>query len=477
MAVMVPRGPAGYVERVAAWRRSEFLGLLRLAGPLVLAQLAQNGLGFVDTLMVGRLGPGALAAMALGATTFFTTSIVTSSVLFSVGPLVAQAVGAGRRDEAGQVASQALWLALVFSVPGLVVFNTIGPLLAGLGLEPETARLAAGYLRAISFGYPFYLAFQALRGFLEGNGDAKPIMVIAFLGVALNVGLCEVLIFGHLGFPALGVVGTGFATATVYGVMFALVLLLVSWRYPERRVVPGMRRLRPDLMREVVRVGWPIGMTTGLEVGLFSVSALLMGRFGDDVLAAHQVAMQSASMTFMIPLGMAIATGVLVGQAAGRGDGLAVRRTGFMGLTVAVAAMALAALLFRFAPRLVIGLYTDVAEPANEAMVAVAVAFLSIAALFQLFDGVQVTAVGALRGLKDTRVPMLYTLVSYWLVGMPSGLALAFWAGVGPRGLWFGMVAGLATSAVLMTTRFARRTRPAPAGPGELLSARQGAVR
>ncbi len=463
--------------RVVAWRRSEFVGLVRLAAPLVLAQLAQNGLSFVDTLMVGRLGPGALAAMALGATTFFTTSIVSSSVLFAVGPLVAQAVGGGRRDEAGHVASQALWLALVFSVPGLLIFNTIGPLLQGLGLEPETARLAAGYLRAISFGYPFYLAFQALRGFLEGHGDAKPIMGIAFLGVALNVVLCEVLIFGHLGFPALGVIGTGFATATVYTVMFALVLLLVSWRYPERRVVAGMRRLRWPLLRELVRVGWPIGMTTGLEVGLFSVSAVLMGRFGDDVLAAHQVAMQSASMTFMVPLGMSIATGVLVGQAAGRGDTAAVRRTGFMGLTVAVGVMLVAAALFRFAPRLVIGLYTDVSQPGNAAMIAVAVGFLSIAALFQLFDGVQVTAVGALRGLKDTRVPMLYTLVSYWLVGMPLGLWLAFAVGVGPRGLWYGMVAGLATSAVLMTTRFARRTRAVGAAPAEPVPATTRAVR
>lgn len=443
-------------------RRGEFGRLVRLAAPLVLAQLAQNGLSFVDTVMVGRLGPGALAAMALGATTFFTTSIITSSVLFAVGPLVAQAIGGGRREEAGQVASQALWLALLFSVPGMVIFNTIGPLLGGLGLEPETARLASGYLRAISFGFPFYLLFQALRGFLEGNGDARPIMGIAFLGVVLNIALCEVLIFGHLGFPALGVVGTGFATGTVYFVMFGLALLLVTHRYPDLRLLGGMRTFRPALIRELVRVGWPIGFTTGLEVGLFSASALLMGRFGDDTLAAHQVAMQSASMTFMIPLGMAIATGVLVGQAAGRGDEAAVRRMGFMGIGVAMGVMTLTAALFHFAPAVVIGLYADISNPANGPMMAMAVSFLSIAAVFQLFDGVQVTAVGALRGLKDTRVPALYTLVSYWLVGMPLGLLLAFRMGVGARGLWFGMVAGLATSAVLMTTRFARRTGGGP---------------
>ncbi len=444
---------------VFAPRKSEFLGLLRLAAPLVFAQLAQNGLGFVDTFMVGRLGPGALAAMALGATTFFTTSIVTSSVLYAVGPVVAHAIGAGRRDEAGHVASQALWLALAFAVPGLIIFNTIGPLLYLFGLEPETAALAAGYLRAISFGFPFYLGFQALRGFLEGNGDARPIMFIAFFGVALNVLLCEALIFGHFGLPALGVVGTGYATATVYFVMFVLLAALVTWRYPKAAVLKGMRHLELRVMRELVRVGWPIGFTTGAEVGLFSLSALLMGRFGEDMLAAHQVAMQSASMTFMVPLGMSIATGVLVGQAAGRGDFAAVRRTGFMGIFVAVGFMVLTASLFAFAPRYVIGIYADLNNPANATMIATAAGFLGIAALFQLFDGVQVTAIGALRGLRDTRMPMLLTIVSYWVVGVPTGLLLAFRLGIGPRGLWFGMVAGLATSAVLMTIRFSRRSR------------------
>ncbi|MDT3681496.1 MAG: MATE family efflux transporter [Truepera sp.] len=444
---------------VFAPRKSEFLRLLRLAGPLVLAQLAQNGMSFVDTFMVGRLGPGALAAMALGATTFFTTSIVTSSVLFAVGPVVAQAIGAGRRDEAGHVASQALWLAVVFAVPGIVIFHSIGPLLYLFGLEPETAALAAGYLRAISLGFPFFLGFQALRGFLEGNGDARPIMYIAFFGVALNVLLCEALIFGHFGLPALGVVGTGYATATVYLVMFVLVAALVTWRYPKQAVLRGMRHLEFQVMRELVRVGWPIGFTTGAEVGLFTLSALLMGRFGEDILAGHQVAMQSVSMTFMVPLGMSIATGVLVGQAAGRGDDAAVRRMGFMGILAAIGFMTLTACLFAFAPRYVIGIYASLDDPTNASMIATAAGFLGIAAIFQLFDGVQVTAIGALRGLRDTRMPMLYTIFSYWLVGVPVGLLLAFKLGFGPRGLWFGMVAGLATSAVLMTVRFARRSR------------------
>ncbi len=444
---------------VVAARRSEFLGLLRLAAPLVLAQLAQNGLSFVDTLMVGRLGAGALAAMALGGSFYFTTGVITSSVLYAVGPVVAQAIGAGRRAEAGHAASRALWLAVALSIPGLVIFNAIGPVLVRFGLEPETARLAAGYLRAISFGFPFYLGFAALRGFLEGHGDARPIMYIAFFGVALNVVLCEVLIFGHLGFPALGVIGTGYATATVYTVMFALVAALVVWRYPRQRVFAGMADVRPRMLGELVRLGWPIAFTTGMEVGLFSLSSLIIARFGDSVLAAHQVAMQSASMTFMVPLGVAIATGVIVGQAAGAGDMAKVRRTGFMGIGVAVGFMLCSATFFLVAPRFVIGLYTDVDAPGNAAMAAAAIGFLSIAALFQLFDGVQVTAIGALRGLKDTRMPMLLTLVSYWVVGMPLGLLLAFRLGVGAKGLWYGMVAGLVASAVLMSTRFARRSR------------------
>ena len=442
---------------------TELKHLLVVAAPLVLAQLAQNGMSFVDTLMVGRLGTTALAGIALGSTVLSTVYIMSAAVLLSVGPQVAQAVGAQRYDDAGRAARQGLWLALLISLPGILIFTNAEALLRALGMEPTTAAAAGGYLRAIAYGFPAAVGFTAMRGFLEGHGDTRPIMFIALAGVGLNVFVNDTLIFGKYGFPALGLVGTGFATSTVYTFMFLLAAGLVSWRYGRYRVFAGLRT--PDLatMAELFRVGWPISLTLGFEVGLFSAAALVMGRFGEAALAGHQIALQSASMSFMVPLGVAIATGVRVGQAAGRNDPVGVRRAGSVGIAVAAAFMVMAATVFWTVPRSVIGLYLRLNDPDNAATIAFAVRFLAVAGLFQVADGIQVAASGALRGLKDTRVPMLLTLVAYWFLGLPVGLVLAFPLGVGPRGLWFGLATALALAAVMLTARFARSTRPAPA--------------
>jgi len=443
---------------MAAWRR-EFRDLGLLAAPLVLAQLAQNGMSVVDTLMVGRLGARELAGIALGGATFTFVFIVCMGVLFAVGPMVAQAHGARRPVETARAARQGLWMALMLSVAGVVVFVRSGPLLILAGQDPVTAGESAAYLRAMAWGFPFALGFTALRGFLEGHGDTRPILVVAAIGVALNVAANDVLMFGRLGFPALGLVGTGYATSVVYAVMALVIAAYIRGRYRSHRVFLGMRH--PDLatLRELVRVGWPISLTLGFEVGLFWLTALLMGRFGEAALAGHQIALQSASTTFMVPLGVSIAAGVRVGQAAGRGDANGVVRGGLSGMALSALVMACAAALFWGAPDAVIGLYMPVKAPANAAVVAFARHFLAIAAIFQVFDGTQVAASGALRGLKDTRTPMLLTAVAYWVVGVPVGIGLAFGAGVGSSGLWYGLVAGLATAAILLATRFARLVR------------------
>ncbi len=435
--------------------------LLTLALPLAVAQLAQNAMGFVDTLMVGRLGPTALAGMALGATTFSTLFVILMAVLLAVSPLVAHAVGARREGEPARITRQALLMALLLSLPGMAACFATEPLLHALGLPTGAANLAGEYLRAVALGLPFALGFMALRGFYEGQGDARPILVIALGGVALNVFFNDMLVFGRYGLPALGVAGTGYATTLVYLAMFGAVALLARWRYAGAALFRGFSKVEPRIIREILRLGWPISITLGLEVGLFSVTSFVMGGFGDAVLAGHQIAMQSSSMTFMIPLGIATATAVLVGQAAGRGDPAAVRRAGLLGIKLATGFMCLSALLFWLAPRFVIGLYVDVADPVNAALIGHAVSFLAIAAMFQLVDGMQVAAAGALRGLKDTRVPMFLTLVAYWGVGLVSGLILAFGLGFGPRGLWFGLVAGLSVAALLLTSRFLRFSRRA----------------
>lgn len=452
--------------------RRELQALLTLAGPLVLAQLAQTSLSFVDTVMVGRLGQGALAGIAVGGVLFAFTVIVSSGVLYAVGPLASQAHGAERPDQVAAAVRQGLWLALLLSAPGLLMFGFAEPLLLALGQEAAPTEAAAGYLRAMMWALPSVLLGVPLRGFLEAMADSRPIMVIALLGVGLNVPANIALMYGYWGFPALGLVGTGYASALVYALMLVGLALYIRLRYSRYGIFEGLRRPDPATLGELVQVGVPIGMTAGFEVGLFGAAALLMGVIDAVQLSAHQIAIQSASVTFMVPVGISLATAVRVGHAVGRRDPDGVRRAGLLGAALCVVAMVLSASLFRFAPGLVIGLYLDPAAPENAELVRYAAAFLGVAALFQVVDGLQVSMASALRGLKDTRRPMLLTLIAYWLVGMPVGVWLAFGVGLEGRGLWLGLVAGLTLAALLLSLRFWQRLREvpgslvAPAGSG-----------
>lgn len=436
---------------------AELKGLLTVAAPLVLAQLAQNGMSFIDTVMVGRLGAIPLAGLALGAVAFSFVYLLAMALIMAVSPVVAQAVGAGDHALAAKSARHGLILAGLLSVPVILIVTNLVPVLKLTGQEPVVLAGAGEYLRVVAFGLPGALALVALRGFLEGNGQTRPIMFIVGTGVLFNAGLNEVLIFGRLGAPALGLTGAGLATSVTYTLMAVAAALVISSGYGHLRLFRGWT-LDGRLMRELLALGWPISLTLGFEVGLFAATALIIGTFGGEPLAGHQIAMQLTSMSFMVPLGVSIATGVRVGQAVGRGDLEGVRRAGWLGVAVAASFMLLTACLYIFAPRLVTSIFIDVTDPANLAVVRYAATFLTMAGAFQLFDGVQVAAVGALRGLKDTRIPMLITLLSYWVVGFVIGLVCAFGLDMGPRGMWFGLIAGLACAAVLLTLRFRART-------------------
>ena len=452
---------------MVAAARTQLGALLRVAAPLVLAQLAQVGMSFIDTLMVGRLGAGALAGIALGSLVFQYVLIVALGVLSSVNPLVAQAQGRGDRDGVARAARQGLWLATLLALPGVALYTLAPPLLLAMGQEPEVVVQGGAYLQAVSWGLWPALLFAALRGLLEGMADTRPILAITLLGVGLNIVANEALMFGRWGAPALGLVGTGYATSAVFTLMFVATVGYLLWRHRDYRIFRGLQRPDPGSLRELVRVGWPLGMRLGFEVGLFAVTGLLMGLFGRVALAGHQIALQSASVAFTLPSGVAIATSVLVGQAVGRGDRLGARRASVVGIAVGVAITGVAALLFWFTPRFVIGLFIDVGAAENAALVAFGSAFLTFAAAFQLFDGLQVCAAGALTGFKDTRVPMLIAMVAYWLVGVPSAVLFAFVLGLEGRGLWLGLVLGLATAALLLLVRIARVSAPVPAGGGD----------
>ena len=439
--------------------RREFSNLFKLALPLVLAQVAQNTMSFVDTLMVGRLGNEALAGIALGSTTFTFVFLILSGVILAVGPLVSQAHGANTPEEAGRAVRQGLWLGALLFVPAFILFRNAEPLLLALGQAPDTAEMSGNYLRAISWGLLPGFWLTALRGLLEGLSVTRPIMIISFFGVGLNILVNNALMFGRWGFPALGLVGTGYASSIVYTLMFLAGAVYVSLRFGRYQTFSRLRTPDPGMLRELLVVGVPISLTLGFEVSMFATVTFLMGLLGSAQLAAHQVALQSASVTFMVPLGLSIATSVRVGQAIGRGDVAGARLAGWVGIGVSVATMIASALLYWLAPRFVIGLYLDLGDPENAAVIAFATTFFAFAAMFQLFDGLQVSAAGALRGLKDTRVPAFITLVAYWLIGISSGAYLCFGLGLGGRGLWSGLVLGLATASALLVWRFYAVTR------------------
>lgn len=446
------------MEKQQHGTRREIGATLALAGPVVAAQLAQISMGFVDTVMVGRLGSEALAGVALGNTIFFFVLVVCMGVVMAVGPMVAQAYGAGEVEPIGRSVRQGLWLGLVLTVPAFLLLWNIAPVLRWLGQAETTVEGAAGYLRAIVWGALPFLWFMALRSFIEGISRPLSVTAITFVGVGLNIGANYVLMFGKLGFPALGLVGTGWASTCVFWFLF-LALTAFIQAQPSLRgygIFTELRRPDGDYFRALFRIGWPIGVSLGIESGLFTTTAILMGWLGTAALAAHQVALQCAAFTFMVPLGVGIAASVRVGQAAGRGDAAGVRRAGWVGIGLAACFMLGGALLFWTLPEAIVSLYLDLDDPANADVVRLAVTLLGIAAVFQLFDGIQVSAAGALRGLKDTRVPMLIGFVAYWVIGLSAGVLLGFGLGWGAPGLWWGLVTGLAAAALLLSLRFRR---------------------
>lgn len=431
---------------------------LHLAGPVVAGMLAQNSMGFIDTIMVGRLGSGPLAAVALGNTIFYFIALVCMGIVMAVGPMVSHAYGAGAHEPIERSVRQGLWLALLLTIPAFAIVWNIVPFLRLTGQAEETIRGTQAYLRAVSWGFLPMLWFTALRSFVEGLSRPLPVTVITFLAAGLNVVGDYVLIYGKLGMPRMGLVGSGVATAGVLWFMF-LALAVYTRRYPALRVYRIFDHFRrPDrtYFRELFRIGWPIGVSYGLESGLFSITAVMIGSLSTVALAAHQIALQSAAFTFMVPLGIGIATSIRVGQAAGRGEALAVQRAGYAGMVLAVVFMTCSAILFWTVPEAVVGLYMDVRDPANAGVVQIAVTLLGVAAVFQVFDGLQVSAGGSLRGLRDTRVPMMIGFLAYWVLGLSAGYVLGFVLGRGAVGLWWGLVFGLASAAVMLTWRFRR---------------------
>jgi multidrug resistance protein, MATE family len=426
----------------------ELRGLLLLAGPIVVNQLGQVGMSTADTIMVGPLGAQPLAAVGLGSAIHHFVLLLTTGVVMGMVPLVSQAFGAADRAACARVFVQGCWVALALSLPVMVSLLFGREISLLVGQDERVAELTGSYLRALVAGIPPALLFVAARQYLEGMGHATAPMVVTFVGLAVNVAANRVLIYGVEGWvPALGVVGSGWATTLVRWTMLAGIatFVLVHKSLPSLRV--SLRPVRAELTR-ILTVGGPVGAQFGLEMGLFSFAAIMMGWLGAVELAAHQVTLNIAATTFMVALGTSLAGSIRVGQHIGGLRPRAIHRAVVGTYMLATGFMLCCAVLFVMMPRGLIGLYTPHAD-----IIELGSRLLLVAAAFQLFDGAQVAGVSVLRAAGDTRGPMMLAAVGYWGIGLPLGYLLAFQAGMGPVGVWIGLSAGLAAVALLLLLR------------------------
>ena len=432
---------------------AEIRRTMHLATPVIIGQLAVFSMNFVDTVMAGRLPDKeiALAALGIGGAVWSAMLMFVLGTLMVVQPSVAQLDGAQMKSEAASQTRQALWIALVLGVPfwGLCYFSE--PLLTWFRIDTVIVSPAAGYLRAISWGAPGLSLVFLLRFFSEGTGNTWPTMFYGVAGALLNVPLNYVMMFGKLGFPALGTVGCGYATSIVIWLQFLLLVLYIG-KHRHYRPFALMSHLeRPDWQKiwSLLKVGLPIAVAIFVEGSLFVGAALLIGRLGPVPAASHLIAINFSALMFMIPIGLSSAVSIRVGNAIGRKDMEAARYAGLIGIVIILGFQTVSFTGMLLFPELIVRIYTD-----DPVVAPLAVSLLFYAAIFQYPDGLQMVAAGTLRGYKDTRMPMLYMVISFWIVGMTLGYNLTFGQEMGPAGMWIGMIAGLTVAAGLMLLRF-----------------------
>lgn len=447
-------------RRSAPWTLvNELSALLRLAGPLIAAHAGYQLMSFVDSAMVGRLGDVPLASVGIGNSIFVAITLAGAGCVFGMDALVSQAVGGAREAEARCILWQGLRVAAVAGVPLTLVLATAPMGLEWAGVDPATAASTRHFLWARLPNLGAFLAYAAYRSYLQAHGRTRAIVVATIAANVVNALGNAILVYGDgaliavglpgLGLPALGVTGSGLATSLAALVALAILAsdsaaLPVSHQADDRRLVPA-------IVRKIFRLGFPVGFQLFAEVGILAVIGILAGRMGANAAAGHQVALTLEALTFTVTLGIANATMVRVGWAVGRRSApWTVRRAGFSGLAVAAAFMALCALAFLLAPASIARLITD-----DPAIIATAVPLVMIAGAFQIFDGAQVVAAGALRGGGDSRTPFAATVVGHYLIGLPVAAFLGFGASLGTVGLWWGMCAGLAAVALILVPRFA----------------------
>lgn len=447
----------------ALWKE-EVVALLRLGLPLVATQVTQYAVLVIDAVMIGALGKDPLAAALLGTTLYFIAWLFGFGPVSAVAPVIAQAVGErpNRRARINIAVRMGLWASVLVSLPlifALVVFSESALLL--VQQPPYLAAMAAPYIAALSLGLPFALGLIVLRNLVSSLSKPNSALVFVILVTAANTFLNWVFIYGNLGAPRLELVGAGIASFLANGLGFLAFLIWAHYSRAFRRFELLRNFWKPHFgqLKDLFVIGLPIGVMVAFEGGLFNAGVFIMGMFGGSALAAHKIAVDVASMTFMVALGLSLAGVVRVGLAAGAGNIKQVRRAGYSTIAVAAVCQGIFAFGMAIFPRPIISIFIDLHDPDNAVAVEQAVTFLRIAAVFQIFDAIQVAAAHALRGLKDTRIPMLLAGFSYWAIGFPACWLLAFHTPLEGVGVWWGFVLCLFTASVVMTLRFWLMTR------------------
>ncbi|WP_127524248.1 MATE family efflux transporter [Mesorhizobium sp. Z1-4] len=434
-----------------------------LALPMILTNLAQMSMTTTDVIMMGRLGPQSLAAGALGGNLYFGPMMLGLGLMLATSPMIASELGRNRHSvrDVRRTVRQGLWLAVAASIPLWFFLWHGGAVLAWMGQDPQLSVMAGAYIRAMLWAtLPFY-GYIVLRNFISALERPGWALAIVLVAVSFNVFANWCLMFGNLGFPRLELVGAGIATTTSNILMFAGMALVVSLEKQFRRYRLFGRFWRPDWPRfvQLFKLGAPIAGILAFEVSIFNAATFLMGLIGPVALAAHAIAIQIASVSFMVPMSIGQAVTVRVGRAYGARNPDAVSLAGWTAFVIGVSFMALTALVMLLLPRLLIAAFIDTDDAANAAVVATAVTFLSLAALFQIVDGAQAVTSGMLRGLHDTAKPMVLAAIGYWGLGLPLSYILAFPAGMNGVGVWLGLFFGLAAVAVMLVVRWMRRDR------------------
>jgi MATE family multidrug resistance protein len=425
----------------------DFRQLFALAVPVVFVQIGLMAMGVVDTMIMGRVSAEGLAGAAIGNIYTYTLGTFGYGMLMSLDPLVSQAVGAKDEPSVVRAFQRGIVIAVVLGVCAVFAILPVESVLRALGQPDVIVRVATPFVHVQAPGMFAFFLFIALRQTLTALGHLRPMVYTIVIANLLNGVLCWSLVFGHFGLPPMGAVGAGLAT-TVARWSMLLMLSIFGWQWIRPRLRWRADSLHAGPILRMVRIGIPIACQYMLEFGVFAAVALLMGRLGPVPAAAHQIAINIASLTFMVPLGVSSAGSVLVGRAIGAGDSESARRSGVSALAVGATFMAGSACILLLVPHLLARAYTP-----DAAVVALAATLIPIAGVFQVFDGLQVVSIGVLRGTGDTRTPLIVNLIGYWIIALPISLWLGIQAGLGPRGMWWGLTAGLVVVALVLLAR------------------------